>query len=88
MKITINIDITPEEARKFFGLPDVSGLQDEMLQKVRDQMMSGVEGFDPATLLRPMLPDNLKSIEALQQQFWQAFFQAGKGKSDSAKEKK
>jgi hypothetical protein len=77
MKITVNVDTTPEELRTFLGLPDVSSLQNEMLEKIREQMMSGVEGYDPATLLRPMLPDNLKALEALQQQFWKSFFNPG-----------
>ncbi len=27
MKMTIEVDCTPEEARRFMGLPDVSGLE-------------------------------------------------------------
>jgi len=29
MKITMNIECTPEEARRFLGLPDVTGLQEK-----------------------------------------------------------
>ena len=31
MKITIDVDITPEELRSFIGLPNVEKLQQEML---------------------------------------------------------
>lgn len=34
MKFTINVDCTPEEARRFFGLPDV----DQMNEAMQDQM--------------------------------------------------
>jgi len=31
MKITLDIDCTPEELRSFFGLPDVRPMQEEQL---------------------------------------------------------
>lgn len=40
MKITIEIDCSPEEARRFMGLPDFAPLQDRyvaMLQQALDQ---------------------------------------------------
>lgn len=33
MKVTIDVDITPEELRRFIGLPDVENLQKEMLNQ-------------------------------------------------------
>lgn len=76
MKITINLDVTPQEARTFFGLPDVKPLQDEMLGKVREKILSGAEGFDPVSLLKPFFPQNVQTLEAIQKSFWQAL--AGK----------
>lgn len=73
MKITIDVDITPRELRTFFGLPDVKPLQDEMLDRIRDKMRKGAEGFDAVTLLKPLMPQGMQSIEALQTAFWQAF---------------
>ena len=70
MKIKIEIDTTPEDLRRFFGLPDVDELQQEMLESIREKMHEGVEGYDPFTLMRPFLPDNLQSLEALQKAFW------------------
>ena len=34
MKFTVNVDCTPEEARRFFGLPDV----DQMNEAVQENM--------------------------------------------------
>ena len=76
MKININLDVTPQEARTFFGLPDVKPLQDEMLGKVREKILSGAEGFDPVSLLKPFFPQNVQTLEAIQKSFWQAL--AGK----------
>ena len=42
MKLTINIDCTPEEARTFFGMPNVEPLNamivDEMTKRAKDNM--------------------------------------------------
>ena len=82
MKIKLDLDATPEELRRFFGLPDVTPLQEEMMEKIREKMLEGAEGFDPATLLSPGLPEHLKSLEALQKQFWQAFAQPAEKTDD------
>ena len=38
MKITINVDCTPEEARRYMGLPDVAPMQEAVLRKMQEQM--------------------------------------------------
>ncbi len=73
MKMTINVDATPEELRAFFGLPDVSTVQAEIMEKMKAQML-GQGDYDPAALLKAMAPEQLRAFEALQQQFWQALF--------------
>lgn len=52
MHIKVEIDMKPEELRRLLGLPDVAGLQEDMIGYVRTKMSQGVEGFDPVTLLR------------------------------------
>jgi hypothetical protein len=47
MKISVEIDLTPEEARRFFGLPNVEGLQEEMLKMAQQQIAeSGQTAFN------------------------------------------
>lgn len=76
MKIKLDIDATPQELRIFFGLPDVTPLQNEILENLRERMVSGAEGYDPLTLLRPFLPEGLQSLETAQKKFWEAFSQS------------
>ena len=78
MKINVSIEATAQEMRDFLGLPNVRPLQDEMMQTVRDNVQQGAAGFDAMTLMKPLLPAQLQSMEALQQAFWDAFTQAGK----------
>ena len=40
MKFTVNVDCTPEEARSFLGLPDLSPLHDKYVST----MMSAMDG--------------------------------------------
>ncbi len=52
MKIKLDIDCTPEEARAFLGLPDLAGVQNEMLEKVRDRMVSNLKYADPQEVVK------------------------------------
>jgi hypothetical protein len=87
MKIHFDIEATPQELRSFFGLPDVEPLQHEMLEMIRKNMSSGVVGFDPLTVMKPFLPEQMQSISGLQKAMWQAIM--GNAKPQTAdKDKK
>lgn len=63
MKITIEVDCTPEEARRFFGLPDVVPMQAAMMEKIQQRMASAVDATSPEALVRlwmPMSPDQMQ----------------------------
>lgn len=55
MKINVEFDLTPEEFRQALGLPDVEAFQKELLSRIQKQMESGVEGYDPMSLMQPFL---------------------------------
>jgi hypothetical protein len=88
MKVNVEIDVTPQEARTFFGLPDVKPLQDEMLDSIRQKMRAGVEGFDPLSLLKPFLPQNMQTVDMLQKSFWKGFSGLVKEKASTEKPEK
>ena len=83
MKINVTMDVTPEELREFFGLPDVQALQAEMIEKVREQMKAGAEGFDPLSLMRPFIAPNPQGMEAMQRAFWSGVSGAATGAGGS-----
>jgi len=87
MKIKLDLDATPQELRAFLGLPDVQPLQQEMMEQVREKMMQGISGFDPATVMKPFLPEQLQSVESWQKFMWDAF-RASAGSSGPADEDK
>ncbi|WP_445000796.1 DUF6489 family protein [Halomonas mongoliensis] len=55
MKINVEFDLTPEEFRQALGLPDVAVFQQQLLEQIQKQMESGVEGYDPMSLMQPFL---------------------------------
>lgn len=69
MKVTIDIDCTPEEARRFLGLPDVAPLQATLMQEIEERMRSALRSTDPEVLFKTWLPASLQGWEQLQS-FW------------------
>jgi Family of unknown function (DUF6489) len=51
MKVTIEIDCTPLEARQYFGLPDVQPMQAAMLAEMEKRLMVEAEKFSPEGLM-------------------------------------
>lgn len=52
MKVNVEIDCTPLEARQFFGLPDVGPMQTAVMEKLQQQMTSNIEKVSPEALLQ------------------------------------
>jgi hypothetical protein len=81
MKVSIDIDCTPEEARIFFGLPDVQPMQDVMMKKIEERMVANLDAMAPEALLKNWLPAGVQGMEQLQTLFWQSL-QGSRGKSE------
>ena len=52
MKVNIEIDCTPQEARQFFGLPDVQPMQAAILAEMEKRMLAEMEKFTPEGLMQ------------------------------------
>ena len=50
MKVHIDIECTPEEARQFFGLPDVQPMQKAILAEMEKRTLAEMEKFAPENL--------------------------------------
>ncbi|MBL4612760.1 MAG: hypothetical protein JKY91_03360 [Emcibacter sp.] len=76
MKITVDIDCTPEEARTFLGLPDMKPFHNAFMQKMREKMSSGLSSDDMQKMFDLWMTPGLKqagqSMEAFQNMFWNA----------------
>ncbi|MFL6815334.1 MAG: DUF6489 family protein, partial [Bradyrhizobium sp.] len=52
MKVNVEVDCTPEEARQFFGLPDVQPMQTDVLERLLQQMIRNIEKVSPEALMQ------------------------------------
>ncbi len=81
MKVTINIDCTPDEARQFMGLPDVKPLQAAVLARMEEQMTAAVEALSPEAMLKSWFSAMPQNAEQLQKLF-ASFMTPNFGKGD------
>ncbi len=70
MKITVDVDCTPEEARKFLGLPDVKPMQDALMKDLEERMRANLAALDPETMFNTWFPAGVQGFEQLQKMFW------------------
>ena len=52
MKITIEVDCTPDEARAFMGLPDVKPMQAAVMASLEKQAVRAADSFAPDAMLK------------------------------------
>ena len=52
MKMTIEVDCTPEEARRFLGLPDVAALNEHLVAEMGKRIDSNMSLLNPEEFMR------------------------------------
>ncbi len=74
MKITIDIDCSPKEARDFLGLPDIKPLQEAFMANMQDKLSRGLSKEDMDKMFDLWMSPGLKqagqNMEAFQNMFW------------------
>ena len=74
MSIHVDIDCTPDEARRFLGLPDVTPMQTAVMEELQNRMLAGLQAMDPEQLMQTwmqgVLPAGLQSWDQMQKAFW------------------
>jgi Family of unknown function (DUF6489) len=69
MKVNVEIDCTPLEARQFFGLPDVAPMQTAVMEKMQQQMIENIEKVSPESLMQNWFSFDPKLAERFQEMF-------------------
>lgn len=88
MKVTVEMDLTPKEARELLGLPDLEPLQDAMVARMRENMEQAASRLDADELMKAWMPLGQQGLEQLQRFLFGAAAAAGKastGKAPSGK---
>jgi hypothetical protein len=72
MKMTIEVDCTPEEARRFMGLPDVTSLNDQIVGEMKKRVTANMAMISPDELMK-----NWMSFGAGAQEQFRKLMEAG-----------
>ena len=68
MKITVEVDCTPIEARQFLGLPNVEPLQTSMMVKLEERISQEIDRFSPEALMKSwfsFFPQNAEWVQKM-----------------------
>ena len=96
VKFTVDVDCTPEEARRFLGLPDVTALQEEAINEIRKRMLDAIQKSDPESLMKAWMhltmpgsisdaTGTIPGLDQMQKMFWSQFTQAKDSKPSKDK---
>lgn len=84
MKVNFDIECTPEEARRFMGLPDVAPMQERMMKEMENKLHENLHSLDPEALFKTWLPMSFQGWNDMQKMFWDQMSQsAATGKADT-----
>ena len=82
MKVNIEMDMTPEEARAFMGLPDVAPMQKRMLEEMQQRMRAAFDAGDPEGMIKAWTPlGGAEAFQKFQKLMWDSAAMA-MGKKD------
>ena len=56
MKVTVDVDCTPEEARRFMGLPDMSAVHEAYTDKMTKMIDEGITPDAVESMMRNWMP--------------------------------
>ena len=85
MKVNVEVTCTPEEARAFFGLPDLGPMQQRIMGEIEDRLRSSLNAMNPETIFKTWLPASMQGVEQvqqLQQMFWSQLANIASGKKE------
>lgn len=74
MKVNVELDLSPDELRRFMGLPDVGGVQEQMLEQFSKNIAGSTEQRE----------DFLRNVFAGAMAPWQNFFDMVSGASEQS----
>lgn len=81
MKVHVDIDCTPEEARALFGLPDVQPMQTALMKEIEVRMKKALGAMEPEALVKTWLPVSIQGFEEWQKFVWSRL--TGRAKTDA-----
>lgn len=87
MKIHMDMDLTPDEARTLVGLPDVKPMQKAMMAEVEARMKKALTAMEPDAMLKMWLPAGIQGLEQWQKLIWSRMTGGGNVASEGDEDK-
>jgi hypothetical protein len=78
MKVSIDIDCTPEEARRFLGLPDVTPVNEALVAEMTRRAGEMAANMDAEKVMKQWMAAGTQSFSELQKAFFDQFAGAAK----------
>lgn len=72
MQVNVTVDCSPQEARAFLGLPDLTSLHEVYLGRMREFAADGVKPEDVERMYKAWGSGLSEGFEQWQRMFWQA----------------
>ena len=85
MKVNVEVTCTPEEARAFFGLPDLGPMQQRVMGEIEERLRANLASMSPEAIFKTWIPASMQGVEQMQQiqqAFWSQLANIATGKKE------
>ena len=83
MKFTVNVECSPEEARRFMGLPDVTPINEQLVSEMGKRMEANLKMMSPETMMSSWMSVGTQAQDA----FVKLMTSAASGAASAPREK-
>ena len=70
MKMRVEMDLTPDEARRLMGLPDLTAMQGRLVEEFERRMMAAMEKNAPEEVMKQWFALGSQGFEQFQRFLW------------------
>jgi hypothetical protein len=70
MKMRVEMDLTPDEARRLMGLPDLTAMQGRLVEEFERRMMAAMEKSAPEEVMKQWFALGSQGFEQFQRFLW------------------
>lgn len=85
MKVRVEMDLTPDEARRLMGLPDLTAMQARLVAEFERRMMVAMEKSEPEALMKQWFSLGSQGLEQFQRFLWDGARNATSGRKEPPK---
>lgn len=78
MKMTVNVECTPLEARQFLGLPNLEPMQAAVMERLEKKMLDEMDRYTPENLMKSWFTALPGTAERMQEMVMNFFRQGAR----------